>query len=171
MEEHIDILLETGKKLGKIVNVHVDQFNSPEDKETELLCDKTVEHGMEGRVVAIHCISLASHPKDYRKKVYKRMQESGVMAISCPTAWIDSPRSEENTPRHNSLTPIDEMVPAGVTVALGTDNIADYMVPFCDGDIWFDLKLLATGCRFTDYKSLVDIATVNGLKVLGIENE
>jgi len=167
--EHLDILLSTGKILNKMVHVHVDQFNCPSDKETELLCDKTIEYAMEGKVTAVHSISLASHPKKYREKVYEKMKKAEMMVISCPIAWIDSRRNETTTPTHNALTPIDEMIPNGITVALGTDNIADYMVPFCDGDMWSELKLLAAGNRYTNFKELVKIATVNGRKVLGIE--
>jgi len=166
--EHLDILLSKGKELGKMVHVHVDQFNTVADKETELLCDKTIEHGMENRVVAIHGISISAHPKKYRQKVYRKMKQAGMMMISCPIAWIDSQRSETKMPFHNSLTPIDELVPAGITVALGTDNICDYMVPFCDGDMWQELSLLFTGCRFTDIDEIVKIATTNGRKVLGL---
>lgn len=166
--EHMDILLETGKKYNKMVHVHVDQFNTVEDKETELLCDKTIEHGMQGKVVAIHSISLGAHPKDYRDKVYQKLKKAGVMVIACPIAWIDSRRKEVLQPFHNSLTPVDEMVPAGITVALGTDNICDYMVPFCDGEMWQELLLLATGCRFLEIEDLVKIATVNGRKAIGL---
>lgn len=166
--EHINILMETAKKKNKMLHVHVDQFNVQSDKETELLCDKTKEYNMSGRVVAIHSISLASHKKTYRQKVYKKMKSVDMMVIACPTAWIDSRRSEVLQPVHNSLTPIDEMIPYGLTVALGTDNIADYMVPLCDGDMWSELRLLSAGNRFTDYSKLADIASINGLKVLGI---
>ena len=167
-KEHLDILMSTAKKLGKMVHVHVDQFNTPKDRETELLAKKTLQYGMQGKVVAIHCISLAAHPKTYRQKIYLKLKKAGIMVIACPTAWIDSQRSEVLQPFHNSLTPVDELIPAGITVALGTDNLADYMVPFCDGNMWGELKLLATGCRFIDIDALVDIATVNGKKVLGI---
>lgn len=166
--EHLDILLSTGKRLGKMVHVHVDQFNTTDDKETELLCDKTIEHGMQNKVAAIHGISIAAHPKKYRDKVYAKMKKAGVMMISCPVAWIDSKRSETKMPFHNSLTPIDELVPKGITVGLGTDNICDYMVPFCDGDMWLELSLLFTGCRFTDIDEIVKIATTNGRKILGL---
>lgn len=168
--EHMDILLETGKRYGKLVHVHVDQFNTPKDKETELLCDKTIEHGMEGRVVAIHSISLAAHPKPYREKIYQKMKKSRMMMISCPIAWIDSPRQETRMPFHNALTPIDELVPHGITVAIGTDNICDFMVPFCDGDMWQELSLLMAGCRYPNIEEVVKIATENGRKVLGLEN-
>lgn len=166
--KHMDVLMEAGKRLNKMVHVHVDQFNTPKDVEMELLCDKTVEHGLEGRVVAIHGISLGAHEKKYRHAVYKKMKKAGVMMIACPMAWIDSPRRDELLPVHNSLTPVDEMVPAGITVAIGTDNICDFMVPFCDGDMWQELSVLASGTRFTDVDALVKIATTNGRKVLGL---
>jgi len=165
--EHIDILLKTGKMLGKMVHVHVDQFNTKDDKETELLCDKTIEHDMQGKVVTIHSISLAAHTKRYRRKVYKKMQQAKMMTIACPMAWIDSKRSETKMPFHNSLTPIDELIPAGIPVALGTDNICDYMVPFCTGDMWQELSLISCGNRFTDIDQMINMATTNGRKVLG----
>ena len=179
--KHIDILMETARKLNKTVHVHVDQFNIAGDRETELLCYKTIEHNMQGKVVAIHGISIAAEPKPYREYLYHLMKKAEIMVISCPTAWIDSKRSESTTPFHNSLTPIDELIPAGIPIALGTDNIADYMVPFCDGDMWGELRLLTTGTRFirplknlnnqriNHFQELVKIATLNGRKSLGID--
>ncbi|MDP4011330.1 MAG: amidohydrolase family protein [Candidatus Roizmanbacteria bacterium] len=167
-EEHFDILLSTAKKLGKMAHVHVDQFNIQSDKETEMLADKTIEYGMQGKVVAIHSISLACQPKEYREMVYKKLIAAKVMMVGCPTAWIDAPRHEELQPFHNALTPVDELVEHGITVAIGSDNIADYMLPFTDGDMWNELKLMAIGNRFMDIDELVKIATVNGRKVLGI---
>ncbi len=166
--ESLDILMETGKRTNKMLHIHVDQFNHTGEKETELLCDKTIEHGMQGRVVAVHGISIAAHDKAYREALYRKMRQAQMMIIACPTAWIDSPRKEELMPFHNALTPIDELIPAGITVALGTDNISDYMVPFCEGDMWKELTLLAAGCRFTDIEALVQIATDNGRKVMGL---
>ncbi|NCN82432.1 MAG: amidohydrolase family protein [Candidatus Pacebacteria bacterium] len=166
--KHMDILLQTAKRQNKLVHVHVDQFNTPMDVETELLCNKTVEHGMQNKVVAIHAISLAAHKKSYRLKIYKKLKAAGIMMIACPMAWIDSPRREDVAPIHNSLTPVDELVSAGITVAIGTDNICDFMVPFCDGDMWQELSVLAAGTRFTNIDELVKIATINGRKVLGL---
>jgi cytosine/adenosine deaminase-related metal-dependent hydrolase len=168
--EHIDILLSSAKKYGKMAHIHVDQFNTQKDKETELLADKTIEHGMQGRVVAVHSISLASHPQEYREKVYAKLKKAEVMVIGCPTAWIDAPRHEELQPFHNALTPVDELVKHGITVAIGSDNIADYMLPFTDGDMWNELKLMAIGNRFMNLDELVKIATVNGRKVLGLSS-
>ncbi len=168
-EEHLDILLSTAKEHNKLVHVHVDQFNSDEERETELLARKTIEHGMQDKVAAIHCISLAAHPKAYRSEVYKLMREAELHVISCPTAWIDHNRTERLAPSHNSITPVDEMVPAGLNVAFGTDNICDIYKPFSDGDLWTEMRVMLEACHYYDTDNLAKIATINGLKVLGIE--
>ncbi|MDD0823502.1 amidohydrolase family protein [Mannheimia sp. AT1] len=166
--EAMDILMDKAKSLGKMLHVHVDQFNSPKEKETEQLCDKSIEHGMQGKVVAIHGISIGAHPKEYRKMLYQKMRDSQMMVIACPMAWIDSGRKEDLQPFHNALTPADELIPEGITVAIGTDNICDYMVPLCEGDMWQELSLLSAGCRFTNLEEMSNIASINGRKVLGL---
>ena len=166
--EAMDILMDKAKSLGKMLHVHVDQFNTPKEKETEQLCDKAIEHGMQGRVVAIHGISIGAHPKEYRKMLYQKMRDAQMMVIACPMAWIDSGRKEDLQPFHNALTPADELIPEGITVAIGTDNICDYMVPLCEGDMWQELSLLSAGCRFTNLEEMANIASINGRKVLGL---
>ncbi|WP_185855740.1 amidohydrolase family protein [Blattabacterium cuenoti] len=169
--DHIDILLKTAKKNGKIVHVHVDQFNSSEERETEQLARKTIEHGMQGKVVAIHSVSLAAHSRSYRYDIYKLMNKANLMVISCPLAWIDHTRSEHLTPSHNSITPVDEMIPEGIIVAFGTDNICDIYKPFSDGNLWIELRVMLEACHYYDIDHLVKIATVNGLKVLGLKKK
>jgi len=167
-EEHLDILMETAKRLNKPVHVHVDQFNTAGEKETEQLADKTIEYGMQGRVSAIHCISVGAHTLDYRQELYKKMVKAQLNVITCPTAWIDSKRSEELAPIHNSIAPVEEMIPCGINVAIGTDNIADLIKPFTSGNMWTELRFLLESCRYYNIDELVNIATVNGLKVLDI---
>lgn len=167
-EEHIDVLMQTAKANRQLVHVHVDQLNSAEEKETELLARKTIEHGMEGKVTAIHSISLGAHPEAYRKEVYKICKDAGLSFVSCPSAWIDHRRTEVMSPTHNAVTPIDELVPEGLTVAIGSDNICDVYKPFCDGDMMTELRFLLESTHFYDIDELVKIATVNGKKVIGL---
>ena len=44
----IDVIFELAKRLGKCVDVHIDQENNPLENETELLARKTIEHGIAG---------------------------------------------------------------------------------------------------------------------------
>ena len=165
--EHIDELMAMAKLNGQRVHVHVDQLNSVEEKETELLARKTIEHGMEGRVTAVHSISLAAHPESYRKEVYKICLDADLSFVSCPTAWIDHRRNEQMSVTHNAITPIDELVPLGLCVAIGSDNICDVYKPFSDGDMMTELRFLLEATHFYDVDELVKIATFNGRKIIG----
>ena len=130
-----------------------------------------MEHGIEGKVSAIHSISLAAHPRAYRTEVYKMSKDAGLSFITCPSAWIDHPRREDLVPSHNALTPVDELLEFGLTVAIGSDNICDVYKPFCDGDMVNELRLLIDGCKIYDMDELLQICVYNGLEVLGIEDE
>lgn len=170
-EEHLDVIMAAAKRTGKMVHVHVDQLNLPSERETELLVDKTTEHGLEGKVVAVHGISIGAQEKSYRQSLYQRMVSAGVSVIACPTAWIDHRRSEVMAPTHNAVTPVDEMIPSGVIVAIGPDNIADYYKPFTDGDLWLELRVLLESCHYYELDELIKIATDNGRAVLGMPRQ
>ena len=109
--EHLDILLGTAKEKGKMVHVHVDELNIPEEKETEMLLKKTIEHSMQGQVVGVHAISINCHPKEYRENLYKQLAENKMMFISNPMSWINARRSETMAPIHNPVIALDEMHP------------------------------------------------------------
>ncbi len=168
-DKYLDIILKTAKDKSKMVHVHVDEENTPEEKETELLAKKTIEHSLQGKVVGIHGISINCHPKDYRDGLYKLMKEAELMMIACPISWLNSRRTEELTPTHNPTTPVDELVAAAITVGIGGDNIADLFMPYNDGNMWNDLRVLMEMNRLYDIEKIVEIATSNGRKILGLE--
>lgn len=167
-EEHLDVLLSTAKRMSKMVHVHVDEINLPEEHETEMLAKKTIEHGMEGKVVGIHGISINARPQAERNKIYKLINKAQIMFISCPVSWLNSSRSEKLSPIHNPLTPVDEMLAHDITVGMGVDNIADIFMPFNNADLWLDLRVLLEAARIHDLDALAKIASTNGRKILGI---
>jgi cytosine deaminase len=168
-QAHLDEILFLGKEYGKRVHVHVDQLNDNLERETELLARRTMHWGMEGRVTAVHGISIAAHEKDYRQQVYGLARDAGLSFITCPTAWIDSRRTENLTPTHNSITPVEEMLKHGLTVAIGSDNIHDVYKPFSDGNMATEIKFLLECLHMYDIETLSDIATKNGRLVIGME--
>jgi cytosine/adenosine deaminase-related metal-dependent hydrolase len=165
-DRHLDILFRTAQETGKKVHVHVDQLNTDEEQETEWLALKTIKYGLQGRVVAVHSISLACHSKPYRDYVYELSKDAGLQFISCPSAWIDHQRTERLSPTHNSMTPIDEMLEWGLTVGIGTDNIEDIYKPYCNGDMMFELRMALECYKIYDDDVLLDLAYNNGLRIL-----
>jgi len=167
IDRHFDTIFSMARETNLQVHCHVDQNNTPKERETELLIDKTRQYNYAGKVTAIHCISLATQPKAYRKRVYEKAVNVGMKFVSCPTAWIDHKRNETQMPFHNALTPVDELLDYGLIVGIGTDNIQDLYKPFCDGDMKTELRLLLEGNKIYDSEKLLEIATRNGEIICG----
>ena len=168
---HLDQILFLGREYNKRVHVHVDQLNVDNETETEDLALATIKHKMYGRVTAVHSISLACHHKIYRERVYNVAKDAGLSFITCPTAWIDSRRSERLSPTHNSITPVEEMLKHNLVVAIGSDNIQDVYKPFSDGNMYLEVKFLLESLHLYDVDALVKIATDNGRLVIGMEDD
>lgn len=164
--KHIDILLQTGKDTGKPVHVHIDQENNPNEHDVELLARKTIEHGMEGQVVAVHSISLAAQPPRDRRNIIALMRDAGLSVVCCPSAALSMRPMPLTAILHNSIAPVPELLQAGIPVALGADNIADIYCPMVDGDLYTELRLLSEACRFYDLQKLIQIATTFGRQIL-----
>jgi cytosine/adenosine deaminase-related metal-dependent hydrolase len=167
---HLDQILFLGREYNKRVHVHVDQLNNDNEYETEHLALATIRHKMYGRVTAVHSISLACHSKAYRERIYSLSKDAGLSFITCPTAWIDSRRSERLSPTHNSITPVEEMLKHNLVVAIGSDNIQDVYKPFSDGNMYTEVKFLLESLHLYDIDALVKIATDNGRLVIGMED-
>ena len=165
-DAHMDVLCGWAKDTGKSLHVHVDQMNDPAEIETEMLALKTMENKLEGKVTAVHSISLASHGAKYRKRVYSLARDAGLSFVSCPTAWIDHRRTDKLMPWHNAVTPVEELFLHGLDVAIGSDNIHDIYKPYSNGCMKTELRVLLESLHFYDIKQLCKIATTNGLKII-----
>jgi cytosine/adenosine deaminase-related metal-dependent hydrolase len=157
---HLDIVFSKAKELGKPVEAHLDQCNIPTEKETELFCDFVEKYHYQGKARAIHIISLSCHPLDYQKKIAKRLAALDIGVIVCPSAAVSmTQHTEYSSPIHNSIAPVKVLTDNNVSVALGIDNIEDIFMPFCDGNLVFELRLLAEATRIYEPDTLIKIAT------------
>ncbi|OGY89015.1 MAG: hypothetical protein A2927_00620 [Candidatus Komeilibacteria bacterium RIFCSPLOWO2_01_FULL_45_10] len=166
-KKNLDNLFAIAKNLNKKIHVHIDQENNPRERDTEMLIDFTKKYGYQGRVTAVHAISVSAQVKEYRERIYKEMADIGMGVVVCPSAALGMRQLDEyQAPVHNSIANVPEMLERGITVGLGVDNVYDFYQPFVDADMWTELRMLQEACRFYDFEKLVEIATVNGRKIL-----
>ena len=66
--------------------------------------------------------------------------------------------SHISAPLHNSIGPFVKMLDAGVDLNLGADNIADLFMPFVDGDMWVECRLLMEAARYYEFERLAEVA-------------
>ena len=158
-EAHLDFIMSLARELNKPVDVHIDQENNPDERETELLALKTIEHGLQGRVRGVHAISLgAKHPIE-QNRIIELVKDAGMQIIVCPSAALSMKQLDRPSPLlHNSIAPVARLLERDVDVALGVDNIHDLFMPLVDGDMWFECRVLMEACRLYDLEAVADIA-------------
>jgi len=166
-KENYDLMFSIAKNLNKKIHVHIDQENNPNEKDTKTLIEYAKKYNYGDKTVGVHVLSVSAQPKEYRQKIYKDMAEIGMSAVICPSAAIAMRQLDEfNSPVHNSIANVPEMLDAGVTVGLGIDNVYDFYQPFVDADMWIEMRMLQEACRYYNFDKLVEIATTNGRKIL-----
>lgn len=167
--KHAEFLFSVARNLGKDMDVHIDQENNPLEKDSEWFLDMIAREGMLGRVTLVHAISVAAQVEADRRRIYDKMAESGTNVTVCPKAAISMKQHKDKmAPVHNSIAQVDEMLEHGINVAIGTDNISDLFVPEDNGDLFEEVLMMASACRFYDIEKLAEIATLNGKKTLKI---
>jgi len=164
--KHLDIVMQTAKELNKMVEVHVDQENNPLQNETEFLCIKTIEHGMQGRVYGIHSISVSAKDESEQDRIVALCKKANVGIVICPSAALSMKMLPMQSPLHNSIGPFVKLKKAGVRTYLGIDNIADLFMPIVDGDMWTEARMLMESCRYYDLEQVADWATEPPLHIL-----
>tara|TARA_Y100000389_G_scaffold196556_1_gene229675 strand:- start:5609 stop:6544 length:936 start_codon:yes stop_codon:yes gene_type:complete len=158
-DTHLDIAFSTAKRLNKPVEAHLDQLNIPKENETERFCDFVEKYNYQGKARAIHSVSLSCQSVDKQKEVAQRLKELDIGVIVCPSAAISM--TQHNcylSPIHNSIAPVQILLEHGVNIGLGIDNINDLFMPLCDGDLNFELRLLAEATRIYNIEILESIA-------------
>jgi len=165
--KHADFLISVAKNLGKDIDVHIDQENNPDEKDSEWFLDKIAGNQMQGRVTFVHAISVACQSTEDRQRIYKKMVDTGTNVTVCPKAAISMKQLKDKlAPVHNSIAQVDEMLDAGINVSIGTDNISDIFVQEDNGNLFEEVLMLASACRLYDLEKLAKIATQGGYKTM-----
>lgn len=164
---------KTALELGKPIDMQIDQKNNPQERESEVLIQVAREFREKGYtlpITATHCISLGAQSLAHILLTAKAFRELNIMVVVCPGAAVSTQQNRwEMGPIRNAIAPVTELIGEGVTVALGTDNVSDIFMPFCDGNFRSEVTKLADAIRWQgDLSKFADIATTNGRLVLGL---
>lgn len=159
-------VLELGAELNKEVQFHLDQANSPFETGTETLLEglRWVDpmSGPDGEpaVWVVHMISPSAYDEDRFRRLVDQLLEHNVGVIVCPSAAISMRQLRPiDTPTHNSLARVMELIKMKVPLRLGTDNICDVFVPQSEGDMLTEIKIGSHASRFATPSIWAKLAT------------
>ncbi|MHA6297950.1 amidohydrolase family protein [Devosia sp. CAU 1758] len=164
-EEQLVRVLDLGRRLKRLVHVHVDQRNESGERGTERLLEVIRKEGgvasADGApmIWAVHMISPTTYDEPRHARLVEGLLECNVGVISCPSAALGMRQLRPlNSPTSNSIPRILELAASGVHVRLGSDNIADICSPSTTADLMDELFVLSAAVRYYQIDILARLA-------------
>ncbi|MDZ7700605.1 MAG: amidohydrolase family protein [Halobacteriales archaeon] len=157
--EHVDRMVDLAVEHDADVAMLTDDAGDPGLRTTEYLATAAIDAGWEGRVTACHARAMALYPEPYRRKLYTLLDRAGVSVVTDP----------QTGPLH---VPVDELLEAGIPVALGQDDIADAYYPFGRNsllEVGFLAAHLLWKTTADDLQEIHAMLTEHGATSLGLE--
>ena len=156
--KHINTMLALAKEYDVDVEFHVDESGNPEEFWLPKLARSVTKAGYGGRVSAIHCCSLATVDDKKAEDAIKMVKDAGMSVLVSP--GIISPTRK--------ITRVSELMEAGVTLALGSDNLRDTFYPLGNVNLMCSCYLLTAANRLFSgpaFEELHNLITYNGARV------
>ena len=158
-QDHVNAMCDLAKEFDKPISMLLDDVGDAEERTLEMLCKRTIEMGWQGRVTAQHCRAMELFPENYFRKLVSLLKTARIGVVSDPHTGPLAAR-------------VKDLLAAGVSVALGQDDIQDAYYPFGENNM-LQIAFLAShllGMRTCeDMDLLYDMITTTAAKVLGID--
>jgi len=145
----IEATLELAEKTGVLVDVHIDETDDPSVRALEILADAVMAHGLQGRVTAGHCCSLASMAEAEADTIITKVAAAKLHVVSLPSVNLVLQGRGDTVARRRGLTRIKALQAAGVNVSAGSDNVQDPFNPFGNYDLLWIANLAAHAAHLT----------------------
>ncbi|MEM9581281.1 MAG: hypothetical protein AAF891_11390, partial [Pseudomonadota bacterium] len=170
-EESCARVLDLARRLGKMVQIHTDQRNDPNEAGTEQLLnvlrrDGGVRGSEDGwpMVWAVHMISPSAYDEARWQTLVEGLLEFNVGVIVAPSAALGMRQLRPvQAPTHNSIARVLDLAAAGVPIRLGSDNVCDMLSPSSVLDLTAEVFCLTAALRFYDLDILAKLATGTAL--------
>jgi cytosine deaminase len=130
----IEIAFEIARARNADIDMHVDETDDPYWHTLELLAEKTVEVGYQGRVTAAHCCAMAAWDEATFQRILAKVANAGItICTNVPVNLLLQGRTTGN-PVRRGIPRIRELLEAGVNVVCGQDDLQNMFYPFGDMD-------------------------------------
>ena len=121
----VRLLCELAAERGVPVDMHCDESDDPLSRHVETLACETMRLGLQGQVTGSHLTSMHSMDNYYVSKLIGLMAEAQLNVVSNPCVNITLQGRFDSYPKRRGLTRVPELMAAGLTVALGQDDMLD----------------------------------------------
>ena len=154
-KEEIDAIFELAAQTGKAIDLHIDETEDPSMLSLEILAEQTIETGMQGQVTAGHCCSLGFVDLETQNRIMAKVAEAKITIVTLPSCnLVLMGRHQHPVPR--GITPVKQLLSAGVNVCAASDNVGDPFNPFGSYDLLQIANLNAHLAHMTGQPELLE---------------
>lgn len=163
---------DLAERFDAMVDIHCDENTDDQSRYVEYIAREAIVRGMGARVTASHTTAMHNYNNDYASKVIGNISRAGMNMITNPFANSCLQNRTDGYPRRRGHTRVDELLAAGVNVAVGSDDIMDPWYPMGKGSPLCGAQLLMNYAQLSGYSQvpqLFDMITVNPARLLMLE--
>jgi cytosine deaminase len=154
--EHVCVCFDLAREFDADVSMLLDDVGDARLRTLELMAREAVARGWEGRSLAHHCRAMALYDDGYLAGLVDLLKRARVSVVTDP----------HTGPLHAR---VKDLLTAGVTVALGQDDISDAYYPFGRNNL-LEVAFLAAHLLWmttrADLERLYDMVTVDAARAM-----
>lgn len=168
----VDAIFALAKSHNLLVDLHVDETDEPTVATLEYVAAKTIAEGMEGKVTAGHCCSLAAVSEAIAERIIAKVKQAEMNVISLPSCNLYLMGRSDKQPIRRGVTRVREMLAAGVNVSYASDNIRDPFRPFGNADMLEEALITAQVLQMgttAELNKVYEMGTYNPAKALRLD--
>lgn len=167
---HIETVFDLAERFSASIDMHVDFTDDTKDPRymtTEVICEITRAHGMEGCVTLGHVTSLGS--VDSNHPVFDKIAQAGISIVTLPATdlYLNGRHDTHNIRR--GIAPVQTLLQHGVNVVYSSNNVRNAFTPLGNADLILGGYLLAEVNHMgsAQFGLVMDMITTHAAKALG----
>ncbi|MCB0184015.1 MAG: amidohydrolase family protein, partial [Caldilineaceae bacterium] len=166
----IDACFALAEATGKPLDLHIDETEDPQMLSLDYLAAKTKAHGLQGRVTAGHCCSLAFVDNATVGRVLDNVASAQLNLVTLPSCnLVLMGRAIQPVPR--GMTPVKAILAHGINICAASDNVHDPFNPFGNYDLLQIANLTAHVAHLTgtaEIQTVLEMVTTKAAQTLNL---
>jgi cytosine deaminase len=169
----VETVYELAEADGKLIDIHIDETGDPNSRFIEVMVKESILRDYGARSAASHACAMHNYNNDYAFKLIGNIAKAGFSVITNPFDNSVLQNRRDGYPRHRGSTRVDELVSAGVNVAIGHDSIMDPWYSMGTGNMIAAANLLMHLAQMngsSQIPQLFDMITVNSARLMCLDD-
>jgi cytosine deaminase len=169
----IDRIFELARDHDVDIDMHLDLGSTPDDMQTEYVCDKTAEYGWGGRVAIGHVTRLSTVTRERFDAIARRLADAGVAVTVLPSTDLYLTGRDQTHSVMRGVVPAHRLLAGGVNCSIATNNVLNPFTPYGDASLIRQANLYANVCqvsRKSDLAACLAMITTRAARLMRLDD-